>query len=635
MKRLITTVIISVISVLTFISSAQNFKAYEQFCQSIRSQDDVYYFGSGIGSTKDIAKNMALQELSENIFIVIGGTTETDVKNKVKDQDATTEVTTKAKIYSYSRAYVEGLSKKYIEKDGEYHWFVYVEKSEIDEQNKERIATIIQYMVSAVNDEQNGNVGMALRTAYQAHSLLNCLSSRPEEVYIKNQNGEDKPATIFIPEFIQSILNNIKAKITGRVPNGLPGQYLIEFTYKGKPVSNIKCKYYDSEFTDKTLEATTCNEAVIDGLAGYIENKVELAIVYKDESKYADGGDVYDFSNEEYANKIMVDFPKEVKNSQPKSEDVSIKSETEKDSLLTVSQANMEEYDNVIETVVDYIKNSRNYRDKTSKYNHYKKIRDKFSESGFSEFMKLIGYGTPTLMQNDLKLTYLNVNGEIYCRSVRMNFKFRNNESFTEDIVFKFNAEGKISGLSMALGETAVQRSIDGGGVRWSGIENEKQVLINFLEDYRTAYALKDTAYLKSIFSPNALIIIGKKIQVYKGSDGVCLPEYRVETQRMTTKEYLARLDRIFANPYNFINIRFSDYVVRRAEGIDNAEKEIYAVQIKQDYFSSIYDDTGYLFLYVDLTDPSKPVVHIRAWQEDIDPTWKLMDEREVVKMNE
>ena len=47
--------------------------------------------------------------------------------------------------------------------------------------------------------------------------------------------------------------------------------------------------------------------------------------------------------------------------------------------------------------------------------------------------------------------------------------------------------------------------------------------------------------------------------------------------------------------------------------------------EIKQDYYSSSYGDTGYLFLLVDINDPDKPVISIRTWQPDRNPNINSM----------
>ncbi len=65
-----------------------------------------------------------------------------------------------------------------------------------------------------------------------------------------------------------------------------------------------------------------------------------------------------------------------------------------------------------------------------------------------------------------------------------------------------------------------------------------------------------------------------------------------------------------------FINIRFAENdIVKAGKG-----GEIYGIQIKQDYYSTNYGDTGYLFLMVDLNDPKQPVITVRVWMPERDP---------------
>ena len=52
---------------------------------------------------------------------------------------------------------------------------------------------------------------------------------------------------------------------------------------------------------------------------------------------------------------------------------------------------------------------------------------------------------------------------------------------------------------------------------------------------------------------------------------------------------------------------------------------ELYCIQIKQDYYSSNYGDSGYLFLMVDLNRPDAPIIKVRTWQTQPDPDFGLI----------
>ncbi|MEE1021109.1 MAG: hypothetical protein U0L93_06770, partial [Bacteroidales bacterium] len=81
-----------------------------------------------------------------------------------------------------------------------------------------------------------------------------------------------------------------------------------------------------------------------------------------------------------------------------------------------------------------------------------------------------------------------------------------------------------------------------------------------------------------------------------------------------TKAEYMKNLERCFARN-EFINLRFTENEIKQFK----KDKEMYGIQIKQDYFSSTYGDTGYLFLGVDVENPDQPVIHIRTWQPEKD----------------
>ena len=52
-----------------------------------------------------------------------------------------------------------------------------------------------------------------------------------------------------------------------------------------------------------------------------------------------------------------------------------------------------------------------------------------------------------------------------------------------------------------------------------------------------------------------------------------------------------------------YVNLKFTDVSIQKA-GVGG---EIYGIQLNQNYFSTTYGDTGYLFLVTDLNDVNKP----------------------------
>ena len=88
-----------------------------------------------------------------------------------------------------------------------------------------------------------------------------------------------------------------------------------------------------------------------------------------------------------------------------------------------------------------------------------------------------------------------------------------------------------------------------------------------------------------------------------------------VKHTRYSKQEYIRNVERSFKSN-QFINIRFTDNDVKKM----GVGEDTYGIQIHQDYYSSNYADTGYLFLMVDLNDPDLPCIKVRTWQPKRDP---------------
>jgi hypothetical protein len=193
-----------------------------------------------------------------------------------------------------------------------------------------------------------------------------------------------------------------------------------------------------------------------------------------------------------------------------------------------------------------------------------------------------------------------------------MSFTFRGNKrTFTEDVVFYLDKQAKVREVAFGLEKAAVDDIMS--RVQWS--LEARQVMVHFMETYKTAFALKRWDYINSIFSNDALIITGSVVKSAGHKELGIANVRQVKYTRQTKEEYMKNLQRCF-DSNEYINIRFADNIVRRSA----EQTDIYGIQIKQDYFSSSYGDTGYLFLLIDFEKPDAPLIHVRTWQPDKDP---------------
>ena len=248
--------------------------------------------------------------------------------------------------------------------------------------------------------------------------------------------------------------------------------------------------------------------------------------------------------------------------------------------------------------------------------------RDCFSKEGYNMLDTLSRYGRMTVVGKP-SYKFLKYKDEVICRSITVQFDFRNTPGFSQDVVFRFDTINKVvTSLAFRLSDQAEYDIIS--KVKWP--EESRLILVNFLEDYQTAYALKRHHYLESIYSDDALIIVGRLVKKTEIPDRMTLKlsKEEAELKKYDKDTYMKNLAMCFKNN-EYIRLRFTETDFTKA----NNTKDVYGVRVRQEYFSSSYGDVGYLFLLVDLRG-AMPLIHVRAWQPDKVDLDKLMNMSDV-----
>ncbi len=137
-----------------------------------------------------------------------------------------------------------------------------------------------------------------------------------------------------------------------------------------------------------------------------------------------------------------------------------------------------------------------------------------------------------------------------------------------------------------------------------------RQLILDYVEQFRTSYNQKDINFLQDVFSDDALIITGRVI-TRKTGDGIRLPD-KISYKKQTKAEYLSKLRLVFKTNKQ-IRVTFDEIEVMRHP----VNKDFYGVTLHQGYTSDRYHDDGYLFLLWDFRDEDHPQIHVRTWQPD------------------
>ena len=587
---------------------------YAQSVEEIKASDD-YLCGEGWGESLKAADNAALQDLITKISVSVESIFE-GVEEEITDQvSVDSHSACRLVVNTYSQATLQNTQRLVIENEPDAHVFRYVKRSEVDKIFASRRLKVLDMVASASRAVEKGKVDDALRYYYWSYCLLQSIPGSNRVV----DNGH--VLTHWIPEQMNEVFGEVKAYKV----NEKDGVAEIRVTYKGQPVTSMDYTYFDGMdwsslygakdgrgFVELRPGMTTENlkikceyeysgEAHIDKEISTVVN-VMKGRVFRNAYVMVEEKVDHDENDNENAKQIAALDKKSETNESEQLEKQTI-------SLLSVEEA--APYSKSIETVIAAIKSG-----------NYASAEACFTEDGRDMYRRLISYGQARIMGEPSYAFYTMGDNEVTCRSVPMSFSFRNNgRKFVEDVTFTFNDEGKIDYLAFALDEKSTTDILQHS--MWS--EYARKILAEFLENYKTAYALKRLDYIRSIFDDNAVIITGKVVtrqtSAYGEVGGEYLNNKYVQYTRLGKEQYMRNLERCF-NSNEYINIRFANNDVVKA-GVGG---EVYGIQIKQDYYSTNYGDTGYLFLMVDLNNPKQPIIKVRSWQPERDPNFGLID---------
>ena len=590
-----------------------------QTWEQVRDSEE-YIYGEGWGKSVAEADAAALLSLIGKISTSVSGEASTKVSVQNRNGQLDEESQFQQTMNSYSQATLTNTQMKVLKPEPEAYVVRWIKKSEIEKIFESRKRKAKDLVETALRAEQKGKVDDVLRNFYWALTLLKSLQY-PNEVTYTDEDGKEHVLTNWCKEKLDDTFYELKAVYDGRDGNDVN----LAFTYKGKPVNSLDYKYWDGQGWSAIYSAKD-GWGVLELAPGFEASQVQLKYEYE----YA-GEAKIDPEVEQVLNAVKgTPMPKASTtvriNVKEKAKEVKARHEemANAGSFTTNAVEVMEKpkaldkgasgYKDMMEDVVKAIREKK-----------YDEAKPFFTDLGWDMFTKLMKYGKGKVLDSD-NIRFLNDGGNVLVRGLRMSFSFASGvrKSFVEDVVFAFNSERKIDNIAFGLGKTAEDDILHKGV--WE--ERSRFAVMNFLENYKTAYALKRLDYIRSIFDDDAVIITGSVVKsATKGGREKNQPHLSgegnkiIKMNRQTKDEYLKNLARCFEKN-EFVNIRFSNNDVYKM----GTGGESYAIQIQQDYYSSTYGDKGYLMLLVDINDPNKPLIKLRTWQPEKDPNFGIYD---------
>ncbi len=563
-------------------------------------RNSSYLYGEGGGVTLQAAKEAALADLIQKISVTVHSDFTSKERELNQDGNVTSDAEFQSIIRSYSTATLTNVKTIVLKPEPDASVFLYIAKSEIDRIFESRVAKAKEFVGNADEALKNGQIDDALRYYYWSYCLVKSLRYPNEaKIFV---DGQERSLLAWLPTRIDDVMGKVKVQSRRTADN----TYEITATYDGRPVRSMDYTYFDG-VDNSPVYSILDGKGLVELRPGMAMDAVQLKLEYEfrglsrnDSEVEAVVGAMKPAVYRRAYHRVALDGAASPAESTSTDVNGSMQSPLALTDMGTLGTA-------VMKPVMQALRSGS-----------IEQCRKKFTAEGWEEFSKLMGYGKVTLM-DDIHLDYFADGDCVVCRGLPVSCRFNRGRVFNEKLSFYIDSNSKqITHVAMGLGREAMNDVVL-GHLDWS--EKSRTRIVGFLEDYRTAYATKNLEYLDKVFDDNAVIVLGKRLQVAPqlNKEGY-MNNHRVQFTQLTKREFLCNLRRQFQSK-DYINLHFSqNRIYQLQKGVER-----YGIEIKQDYYSSNYGDTGYLTLIFDLTNPDQPVIHVRTWQEQPDPNFGVV----------
>lgn len=596
-KRALT---LTILAIFTMYSHAQSIDEIKK--------NSNYIWGEGNGTTMSDAEGEALRQMSVQISV--------SVYNSSYDEESNDNSVQKAVLQSVSSAKFTNVQMRVLEEEPNARVFCFMSRSEVKKMFEKRANHIANMVDAGKTAESRMMIDEALRNYYWALVLAKT-TPEPVEIEFNDKKGE---ATSLLPIKIKSVLAMINASVD-EIQDGK--NLILGFTYNGKPVSSLNFKYNDGQSIVGPIVARDgIGEASMASIPADGKLHLTYELRFRNEVDPTDS-DIAGAFNAGLLPNINSSVAIAIKSNSKKKAAAPVLASAE---ILAAQPTNdkhsiaMQNADNTddLQQAVLAVEAAISSNNPKSAFNY-------FTPEGYTLFANLMAKnGKVTLVGKAQSHNFIIADGYIIGRATNIKRQFRNGKAFMEKLVYRFNPESrKIESVAFALTQRA-ENDIMNAAASWP--EVSRWAILNFMEDYQTAFALKRTDYINSIFSDDALIITGtilKKLnnaeRTFDRSKSLDLGGPKdIAYSQLSKTEYIDRLRKIFSTR-EYVHLQFEDNVTRMIDlpAINGINKgAAFGIEIKQRYESTGYSDDGYLTMVFD-TRGKLPIIHVRLWQPD------------------
>ncbi|TNE71492.1 hypothetical protein EP331_09370 [bacterium] len=597
------------------IASAQN-RAEKEMIKS----SGEYYWGEAIANSSKEASDLALSYLTQSIAVQVSSTFQNVSKEVTSGRDVNFDEFSENILKTYSTATLKNVETLRAPSNGQIEVFHYIKKSEVAKIYEERKRLVYNIYEQALKFEDENNFGYALKWYNFSIILMN---SVPEQnIVYQNIN-----LTTEISARINKILKGVRFSLeSDNHKNEKERELVFSVTVDDKPAQYLEYSFFDGY--DLVNAQATDGSAVVYLVGSSVEmENLNLNVrysFYESRNEINEVGQLWDLVNKPaFKNNLSVNITKERerlrerKREREKAKQAAMASGSADDAGTTESFGELTVTTEVsIEPVVkQQIMGSLQKAIELFKGNNLTAIaalypNDPFLSSKFTSLVKLNNTQLVDIpLEGSINKTY---DGFEFRRASAINKYPSISKQTQEYLVFDFDKTGNLTDVNFGIIDDLYQKFVT--QAQYGNDWKNREVIIKFMERYRTAYMTRNMDMLANMFAEEAVIIVGrvlKKGQQKKNYDYVPIGDDQpdVEYLRYTKDEYLKRQKNVF-DAQRDIFLGFSNFNITRK----NNQEGVYGISLRQHYTATNYADEGYLFLLVDFND-EQPQIYVRSWQ--------------------
>lgn len=560
-------------------------------------QSSEYYWGEYTAPSQREAEEKALADLTKMISVRIQTTV---------DMSTTENATNLNKdfsniVKSYSSATLRNVKTVGLPPErGQFYVFRYIEKEEVEKIFNERKVLVGNMYQKGIEFVEKGNMEQGIKLFYHAIILL---QSIPDSRY----EFEGKELSVELPSLINELIKQIQLEIVSDTKVS-EKEREIEIRAKSKkyPIATLSASYWDGQDQNTIRFVDGIAILKLYGSATQLKS-ISFTIntqFYESRNEIKEVAELWDFVSKPFIQAEKKLYFKKTKSNTTKpiitENQTSWQVPNIKAESLSLTTGELNRYAKQVSDVSKRLEKS----DRTM-------VNDSF----------LVKKEQLITKHNQIRFTA--TQGEVFARKTWDGIEVRPMKALNkykriklespEVFVYDFSSKGEINDVNFGVFPdlyAGFQQQSRGNAEDWA----QRQVIIKFMERYRTGFLSRDSEFISKMFADEAVVIVGRVLKPGdKRNPYEYIPEGKsqpgVEYIKMTKQEYIDRQKKLFGQNQD-IFLGFSSFTINRT----NSQPGVFGVSLRQHYQADTYADEGHLFLLVDFNG-EEPQIYVRAWQ--------------------